>query len=70
VTGCPEFFGRLVTAVTGLGAGPVTLVSDPAAATLAAMARLAVTDPMAVSDPRAGREIWHLDLAGRVAEAT
>jgi N-acetylglucosamine kinase-like BadF-type ATPase len=64
VTGCPEFFRRLVTAVAGLGADPVTLITDPAAATLTALARLAVTDPMAVSDPRIGREIWHLLTRG------
>jgi N-acetylglucosamine kinase-like BadF-type ATPase len=63
VTGCPEFFGRLASAAAGLGADPVTLISDPAAAVLAALAQLARTSPIAVSDPRIDRDIWHLDLA-------
>jgi N-acetylglucosamine kinase-like BadF-type ATPase len=67
VTGCPEFFAMLAAAVVGLGAGPVTLISDPAAVHLTALARLAVTDPMRLSDPRIGRDAWHLDLADRTA---
>ena len=63
VTGCPEFFGRLATAAAGLGADPVELISDPAAAVLAALARLARTDPIALVDPRIDRDVWHLDLA-------
>lgn len=63
VTGCPEFFGALASAAAGLGADPVELISDPAAAVLAALADLARTDPIALADPRIHRDVWHLDLA-------
>ncbi|HEY2442040.1 MAG TPA: BadF/BadG/BcrA/BcrD ATPase family protein [Streptosporangiaceae bacterium] len=64
MTGCPEFFSRLAAAATGLGADLVTLISDPAAALLTALARLAGTDPIGLSDPRIDRDTWYLDLAG------
>jgi N-acetylglucosamine kinase-like BadF-type ATPase len=62
--GCPEFFRRLAAAAADLGAGPVTLISDPAAAVLAALATLAGTDPIVLADPRIGADVWRLDLAG------
>ena len=53
VTGCPEFFRALAAAAASLGAGPVTLVSDPAAAVLGALAGLAgltgLTGPSALT---------------------
>jgi N-acetylglucosamine kinase-like BadF-type ATPase len=63
-TGCPEFFGALAAAAADLGAGPVTLISDPAAAVLAALTGLAGTDPVCLSDPRISRDVWYADLAG------
>lgn len=66
VTGCPPFFSRLAAAAAGLGADPVILISDPAAAMLTALARLVATDPMTLSDPRIDRDTWYLDLAGAV----
>ena len=63
VTGCPEFFGALASAAAGLGADPVELISDPAAAVLAALDGLARTDPIVLADPRIDRDAWHLDLA-------
>jgi N-acetylglucosamine kinase-like BadF-type ATPase len=67
VTGCPPFFARLAAAATGLGADPVRLISDPAAAMLTALARLAATDPMTLSDPRIDRDTWYLALADAAA---
>lgn len=64
VTGCPEFLGALAAAAALLGADPVELISDPATAVLGALARLAVTDPIELSDPRIDHDIWHIDLAG------
>jgi N-acetylglucosamine kinase-like BadF-type ATPase len=64
VGSCPEFFARLAAAAAGLGADPVMLVGDPAATTVAALAPLAVTDPLRLSDPRIDADAWHLDLAG------
>jgi len=63
VTGCPEFFGKLAVAASRLGADPVELISEPAAAVLDALVRLAATDPVGLSDPRIDRDIWRLDLA-------
>lgn len=63
VTGCPEFFRALAAPATGLGAHQVTLISEPTAVLLTALARFAATDPMRLSDPRIDREAWHLDLA-------
>jgi N-acetylglucosamine kinase-like BadF-type ATPase len=68
VTGCPEFFRRLAAAAAGLGADPVMLISEPAAVLLTVLARLAVTDPMRLSDPRIDCDAWYLDLAGRTAD--
>ncbi|HEX4059427.1 MAG TPA: BadF/BadG/BcrA/BcrD ATPase family protein [Streptosporangiaceae bacterium] len=65
VTGCPPFFARLAAAAAGLGADPVTLISDPAAAMLTALARLAATDPMTLSDPRIDRDSRYLDLTAQ-----
>jgi N-acetylglucosamine kinase-like BadF-type ATPase len=71
--GCPEFFARLAGTAAGLGAGPVTLVSDPAAAVLAALAALAArsapatppgTGQVLPDDPRVSQDVWRLDLAG------
>jgi N-acetylglucosamine kinase-like BadF-type ATPase len=63
VTGCSGFFGRLAAAAEGLGAGPVRLIEDPAEVMLTALAGLAVTDPLTLSDPRIDRDTWYLDLA-------
>jgi N-acetylglucosamine kinase-like BadF-type ATPase len=68
VTGCPEFFRKLAAAAVGLGAGPVTLVHEPTAVLLAALAPYAATDPMKLSDPRIGDDAWHLDLADRTTD--
>ncbi len=62
VTGCPEFFSRLAAAAAGLGADPVTLISAPAGAVLAALAPLARTDPVHLTDPRIDSDIWYVDL--------
>jgi N-acetylglucosamine kinase-like BadF-type ATPase len=68
--GCPEFFARLAAAAAGLGAGPVTLVSDPAAAVLAALATLSAlaaqsgAGPVRPADPRIAADVWRLDLTG------
>ena len=70
VTGCPSFFGRLAAAAAGLGADPVMLISDPAAAMLAALARLAATDPMTLSDPRIDRDTWYPALADGAVSLT
>lgn len=67
VTGCPEFFRALAAAAAALGADPVTLISDPAAAVLAALAGLAGTDPIELSDPRIDRDTWHVELGDRTA---
>ncbi|HEY1914708.1 MAG TPA: BadF/BadG/BcrA/BcrD ATPase family protein [Streptosporangiaceae bacterium] len=63
MTGCPPLFSKLVHAVASLGADPVTLVSDPAAILVTAMAPLAVTDPLRLADPRIDGDAWYLDLA-------
>jgi N-acetylglucosamine kinase-like BadF-type ATPase len=68
VTGCPEFFARLATAAAGLGADPVELISDPAAAVLAALTQLTGTGRMPLADPRIDRDVWHLELAEPYAE--
>jgi N-acetylglucosamine kinase-like BadF-type ATPase len=65
VTGCPPFFSRLAAAA-GLGADPVILIRDSAGAMLTALARLAATDPMTLSDPRIDHDTWYLDLADAV----
>jgi N-acetylglucosamine kinase-like BadF-type ATPase len=67
VNGCPDFFGRVAVAATGLGARHVMLISDPTTVLLGALARLAVTDPMKLSDPRIDQEAWYLDFADRTA---
>jgi N-acetylglucosamine kinase-like BadF-type ATPase len=69
VTGCPPFFARLADAARALGADPVRLVTDPAATMLSALARLAATDPMNLSDPRIDRDTWYLDLERASADA-
>jgi hypothetical protein len=63
VAGCPEFFGRLAAAAAGLGADPVMLIGDPAAAMADALAPLAAADPLTLSDPRIDGDAWYLDLA-------
>ena len=68
VTGCPEFFDRFAAVAAGLGADPVMLISEPTTVLLSALARLAVTDPMRLSDPRIGRDAWYLDLAEQTAD--
>jgi N-acetylglucosamine kinase-like BadF-type ATPase len=68
VNGCPDFFDRVAVAATGLGARHVVLVSDPTTVLLEALARLAVTDPMNLSDPRIDQEAWYLDCADRTAD--
>jgi N-acetylglucosamine kinase-like BadF-type ATPase len=68
VIGRPEFFRKLAAAAAGLGAGPVTLVNEPAAVLLAALAPFAVTDPMKLSDPRIDDDAWYLDLANRTTD--
>lgn len=68
VTGCPEFFRKLAAAATGLGAGKVALVNEPAAVLLAALAPFAVADPMKLSDPRIDGGTWYLDLANRTSD--
>lgn len=68
VTGCPEFFRKLAASAAGLGAEPVTLVNEPAAVLLAALAPFAGTDPMKLSDPRIDDDAWYLDLANHTAE--
>jgi N-acetylglucosamine kinase-like BadF-type ATPase len=68
MTGCPPLFSKLARAVARLGADPVTLVSDPAAALVTALAPLAVTDPLTLADPRIEGDAWHLDLAATPTE--
>ncbi len=69
MTGCPEYFARLAKAAVRLGADPVELISDPAAAVLAALTQLAgsasirLSGPIRLSDPRIDRDVWRLDLA-------
>ncbi len=63
VTGCPEFFARLTAAAAELGAGAVTLISDPAAAVLAALTQIAAPESVSLSDPRIQRDSWCVDLA-------
>jgi N-acetylglucosamine kinase-like BadF-type ATPase len=72
VTGCPPFFGRLARAAEALGADQVNLISDPPAAMLAALTRLAATatGPMNPDDPRIDQDTWHLDLTGRATANT
>src|SRR5712692_6539936 len=65
VNGCPDFFDRVAAAATGLGARHVMLISDPTTVLLGALARLAVTDPIKLSDPRIDQEAWYLDFADR-----
>lgn len=68
VNGCPDFFGKVAMAATRLGACKVTLVSDPTTVLLEALARLAVTDPINLSDPRIDQEAWYLDFAGQTVD--
>lgn len=68
VIGCPDFFDRVAVAATGLGARHVMLVSDPTTVLLGALARLAGTDPMNLSDPRVGQDAWYLDFADRTTD--
>src|SRR5215831_5523034 len=68
VTGCPEFFRRLAAAAAGLGADSVMLISEPTAVLLTALARLAMTDPMRLSDPRIDGDVWYLDLTDQTAD--
>ena len=68
VIGCPDFFDRVAAAATGLGARHVMLVSDPTTVLLGALARLAGTNPVNLSDPRIGQEAWYLDFADRTTD--
>jgi N-acetylglucosamine kinase-like BadF-type ATPase len=68
MTGCPEFFARLATSAAGLGADPVELIGDPAAAVLAALTQLAGADRTRLSDPRIDQDVWSLELAEPNAE--
>jgi N-acetylglucosamine kinase-like BadF-type ATPase len=68
VNGCPDFFDRVAMAATHLGARNVTLVSDPTTVLLEALAQLAVTDPINLSDPRIDQEAWYLDFADQAAD--
>jgi N-acetylglucosamine kinase-like BadF-type ATPase len=68
VNGCPDFFDKVAVAATGLGARHVMLISDPTTVLLGALARLAVADPMKLSDPRIDQEAWYLDFADRTAD--
>lgn len=64
VTGCPQFFRKLVAATAGLTADPAVLISDPAQVLLTALARVFATHPMSLCDPRIDGDAWHLGLAG------
>jgi len=68
VNGCPDFFHKVAVTATGIGARHVMLVSDTTTVLLGALARLAVTDPMNLSDPRIDEEAWYIDLAGRTID--
>jgi N-acetylglucosamine kinase-like BadF-type ATPase len=60
VGGCPELFAWLATEAAALGAGPVELIADPAAAVLAGLTQLAgpgFTQPL---DPRIDSDVWIL----------
>lgn len=63
MTGCPEFFALLAKEAANLGADPVELICDPAAAVLDALTQVAGTDPMCLSDPRINRGVWRVDLS-------
>jgi N-acetylglucosamine kinase-like BadF-type ATPase len=61
LTGCPEFFALLAERAASLGADPVELICDPAAAVLDALTQVARTDPLCLSDPRINRRVWRVD---------
>ena len=63
MTGCPQFFNRLAAAAAPLGADEVLLISDPGAAMLSVLTRLALTEPLSLSDPRIDGDCWYADLA-------
>lgn len=60
MSGCPELFARLTGAATGLGADPVRLIGDPAAAVLAALTYVAQNP----ADSRIDRGVWRMELTG------
>src|SRR5262249_36092092 len=68
VTGCPEFFRKLAASAAGLGAEPVTLVNEPAAVLLAALAPCAGTAPVDLSGPATADDAWSPDVANHARE--
>jgi N-acetylglucosamine kinase-like BadF-type ATPase len=60
LTGCREFFAVLAKDAADLGASPVELIDDPASTVLDALAQVAATDQMCLSDPRINSGVWRV----------